>query len=132
MQASNTLSEAPARAVAPSLEQYNYWRLLSDLNLGFSMIGVYGGDLANADKPECRAAFDFAARYAGYHASPSVSLGAWVALREGGLRLSWKIAEFEIAPVSFAADADGAHIVIEGDTDVTLHMIEVARGNGSQ
>ena len=203
-------------------EQYNYWRLLSDLNLGFSMIGVYGGDLANADKPEYRAAFDFAARYAGYHASPSVSPGAWVALREGGLRLKgdytflmrrlpgaemkperkigpedqrfgawartlpkgvqakfaldsdlarslagkkatlrvifldqsggtfavhaagrtfhgqlsgsgrWKTAEFEIAPVSFAADADGAHMLIEGDTDITLHMIEVARGNGSQ
>ena len=44
----------------------------------------------------------------------------------------WKIAEFGIAPVSFAADADGAPILIEGDTDVTLHMIEVARGNGSR
>ena len=68
-------------------EQYNYWRLLSDLNLGISMIGVYGADLANADKPEYRAAFEFAARYAGYHASPSVSPGAWVALREGGPKL---------------------------------------------
>jgi hypothetical protein len=66
-----------------SPEQYNYWRLLSDLNLGFSMMGVYGADLANAAKPEYRAAFDFAVRYAGYHASPSVSPGAWIALREG-------------------------------------------------
>jgi hypothetical protein len=70
-----------------SPEQYNYWRLLSDLNLGISMIGVYGADLANAGKPEYRAAFEFAARYAGYHASPSVSPGAWVALREGGPKL---------------------------------------------
>jgi hypothetical protein len=70
-----------------SPEQYNYWRLLSDLNLGVSMIGVYGADLANATKPEYRAAFDFAARYAGYHASPSVSPGAWVALRDGGPKL---------------------------------------------
>jgi hypothetical protein len=68
-------------------EQYNYWRLLSDLNLGFSMIGVYGADLENAGQPEYRAAFDFAVRYAGYHDSPSVSPGAWVALREGDLRL---------------------------------------------
>jgi hypothetical protein len=68
-------------------EQYNYWRLLSDLNLGFSMIGVYGADLANFEKPEYKAAFDFAARYAGYHASPSVSPGAWIALREGGPKL---------------------------------------------
>ena len=67
--------------------QYNYWRLLSDLNLGFSMIGIYGADLAQAGNPEYRAAFDFAARYAGYHASPSVSPGAWVALREGSLLL---------------------------------------------
>jgi hypothetical protein len=67
--------------------QYNYWRLLSDLNLGISMIGIYGADLANAGNPEYRAAFEFAARYAGYHASPSVSAGAWVALREGGPKL---------------------------------------------
>lgn len=67
--------------------QYNYWRLLSDLNLGISMIGIYGADLANAGNPEYRAAFEFAARYAGYHASPSVSPGAWVALREGGPKL---------------------------------------------
>jgi hypothetical protein len=66
--------------------QYNYWRLLSDLNLGFSMIGVYGADLSRAEEPEFRAAFDFAARYAGTHASPSLAPGAWVALREGGLR----------------------------------------------
>jgi hypothetical protein len=65
--------------------QYNYWRLLADLNLGFSMLGVYGADLENAGNPEYRAAFDFAARYAGYHASPSVAPGAWVALREGSL-----------------------------------------------
>jgi hypothetical protein len=66
--------------------QYNYWRLLSDLNLGFSMIGVYGSDLARAGDPEFRAAFEFAARYAGYHASPAHAPGAWVALRQGGLR----------------------------------------------
>jgi hypothetical protein len=70
-----------------SPEQYNYWRLLSDLNLGFSMMGVYGADLANAGKPEYRAAFDFAVRYAGYHASPKGSPGAWIALREGSGKL---------------------------------------------
>ncbi len=198
-------------------EQYNYWRLLSDLNLGVSMIGVYGADVANADKPEYRAAFEFAARYAGYHASPSLSPGAWVALREGDLQLKgdytflmrrlpgvemkpeqkigpddqrfgawartlpkgdqakfaldrefarsltgkksvlrvvfldqgngtftvhaagrtfkgkpggsgrWKTAEFEIESTAFTADSNGADIVIDGDTDLTLHMIEVVR-----
>jgi len=64
-------------------EQYNYWRLLVDLNCGVSFIAVYGADLGHASEPEYRAAFEFAAKYAGYHASPSVSPGAWVALREG-------------------------------------------------
>ncbi len=63
--------------------QWNYWRLLVDLHCGVSFIGVYGSDLAHADEPEFEAAFQFAARYAGYHASPSVAPGAWVALREG-------------------------------------------------
>jgi hypothetical protein len=68
-------------------EQWNYWRLLSDLNLGFSLIGNHGADIEKADRPEYRAAFEFASRYAGYHASPSTSPGAWVALREGSLQL---------------------------------------------
>ncbi|MFB3829731.1 MAG: beta-galactosidase [Bryobacteraceae bacterium] len=63
--------------------QYNYWRLLSDLNMGVSMIAIYGADLEQAAEPEFRDAFAFAARYAGYHASPSRAPGAWVALREG-------------------------------------------------
>jgi hypothetical protein len=63
--------------------QWNYWRLLADLNLGFSLIANHGLDLEKAGQPEYKAAFEFAARYAGYHASPSVAPGAWVALREG-------------------------------------------------
>lgn len=75
--------------------QWNYWRLLADLHCGVSFIGVYGSDLAVAThgtyrgtsvpqyQDEFRAAFDFAARYAGYHASPGQSPGAWVAFREG-------------------------------------------------
>ncbi len=63
--------------------QWNYWRLLVDLHCGISFIAVYGTDLAHWKEPEFRAAFEFAAKYAGYHASPSVAPGAWVALREG-------------------------------------------------
>lgn len=63
--------------------QWNYWRLLVDLHCGVSFIGVYGSDLRHAAEPEFEAAFQFARRYAGYHASPSVAPGAWVALREG-------------------------------------------------
>jgi hypothetical protein len=64
-------------------EQFNWWRLLADLNCGVSFIALYGADLEHAAEPEFRAAFEFAARYAGHHASPSTAPGAWVALREG-------------------------------------------------
>jgi hypothetical protein len=66
-----------------SPQQFNYWRTLADLHCGVSFIAFYGADLARAGDPEFRAAFDFANRYAGYHASPSKSPGAWIALREG-------------------------------------------------
>jgi len=63
--------------------QWNYWRLLVDLNCGVSFIGVYGSDLAHAEDAEFRAAFEFADKYVGYHAAPSFAPGAWVAMREG-------------------------------------------------
>lgn len=80
--------------------QWNYWRLLADLNSGVSFIAAYGTDLrvavdgvykyggkpgidALAYKDEFTAAFEFAAKYAGYHASPKQSPGAWIAFREG-------------------------------------------------
>lgn len=63
--------------------QWNYWRLLADMHCGVSFIAVYGNDLARAGEPEFGAAFDFASRYAGTHASPAQAPGAWVALREG-------------------------------------------------
>ena len=78
-----------------SAMQFNYWRLLCDLNCGVSYIALYGADLdaaakgatpngkSTVDQEEFRQAFEFAARYAGYHASPEQSPGAWVALREG-------------------------------------------------
>lgn len=81
--------------------QWNYWRLLCDLNCGVSFIACYANDLEVARsgryrygksrttevapfKGEFDAAFRFAAKYAGYHASPQAAPGAWVALREGG------------------------------------------------
>jgi hypothetical protein len=197
--------------------QWNYWRILSDLNAGFSMIALYGPDIENAGQAEYRDAFAFAGRYAGYHASPSVSPGAWVALREGSLQLKgdysflmrrldgpamkaeqkigpddqrfgawaltlakgspanfaldpafarslagkkatvrvtyldrnagtftvlasgqkfqtslgdsgrWKAAEFPLDRAAFAADGAGAHLSVESDSSLTLHMLEVAR-----
>ena len=80
--------------------QWNYWRLLCDLHCGVSFVACYGTDLevalsgryrggkaATTDaavfKDEFDAAFRFAAKYAGYHASPDSAPGAWVAFREG-------------------------------------------------
>jgi hypothetical protein len=64
--------------------QWNYWRLLVDLHCGVSFITVYGDDLQAAkSEPEFAAAFAFAKKYAGLHASPSKAPGAWVAMREG-------------------------------------------------
>ncbi len=74
--------------------QANYWRLLLDLRYGISFIACYGNDLQIAYdgthpvlkdlacQEEYRQAFEFAAKYAGYLNSPSVSPGAWIAMRQ--------------------------------------------------
>jgi hypothetical protein len=74
--------------------QWNYWRLLNDLNAGVSMIAVYGTDLevayngsysrdsaAARFQQEFKDAFLFAAKYAGYITKPEESPGAWIAFR---------------------------------------------------
>lgn len=83
--------------------QYTYWRLLSDLNAGVSLIAVYGNDLRIAidgqhpkegDEKQYRQSFEqafrFASMYAGYHASPSLAPGAWVAFRHNEKNASYK------------------------------------------
>lgn len=80
--------------------QWFYWRLLFDLHNGVSHIALYASDQRVAmegvykvegvdyQKPggayqrEFQEAIDFAARYAGYHASPRQSPEAWIAFRE--------------------------------------------------
>jgi len=79
--------------------QWFYWRLLSDLHCGVSYIALYASDLRMAVEgvyrsgdvdyrdtgsyqPEFQEAIRFADRYAGYHAMPEASPGAWVAFRE--------------------------------------------------
>jgi hypothetical protein len=89
------------RACSPP--QWNYWRLLLDLHNGVSFIAAYSADLKVAQtgtyrygkaglihddakdhtnyRQEFADAFAFANRYAGYHASPKTSPGAWCAFR---------------------------------------------------
>lgn len=80
--------------------QWNYWRVLLDLHCGVACVAIYANDMrvavdgvyrtgginykdeGDGYREEFRAAFDFAAKYAGYHASPEQSPGAWVAFRE--------------------------------------------------
>jgi hypothetical protein len=98
-------TKADDRACSPP--QWNYWRLLLDLHNGVSFIALYSADLRVAQtgtyrygkfgqlhddkeagvdyQAEFRLAFEFAARYAGYHASPKSSPGAWCAFRGNGL-----------------------------------------------
>lgn len=87
--------------------KWNYWRMLFDLHCGVSFIAVYGNDLGVAIngkyhygdvdysdgstghyQEEFDQAFKFAAKYAGYHASPETSPGAWIAFRENSTVLA--------------------------------------------
>ncbi len=70
--------------------QWNYWRLLVDLHCGVSLIAIYNSDLKQVYAPKdeiTKKAFDeafrFAAKYAGYHASPKKAPGTWIAFRGG-------------------------------------------------
>ncbi|MHC4993572.1 MAG: beta-galactosidase [Planctomycetota bacterium] len=80
--------------------QWGYWRLLFDLHCGVSYIALYSTDMrvavegayssvdvdyrqpGGAYQREFNAAFGFAAKYVGHHASPETAPGAWVAFRE--------------------------------------------------
>lgn len=81
--------------------QWMYWRLLNDLHCGVSFIAVYAknvkvavdgtynsGGVHYTDgkdgmyQSEFTKALEFAAKYAGYHAAPEASPGAWIAFRE--------------------------------------------------
>ncbi len=84
--------------------QYIYWRLLFDLHTGVSMPAIYSADLDVAAKGKhpregdvrkyqqsFNNAIKFAAMYAGYHASPIVSPGAWIAFRHNEKNISYEV-----------------------------------------
>ena len=111
-------------------EQFNYWRVLADLNCGVSFLAFYGADLKHSAEPEFRATFEFAARYAAHHASPTHAPGAWVALREGnGLKGDYTFLmqrSGEMAAVEKAGPADqrfGAWArVLHGGRTARFHL----------
>ncbi len=61
-----------------SREQGAYWEALWNMHRGVSYLAYRGNDLAD---PALFDTFEFANKYAGYHASPEVSPGGWIALR---------------------------------------------------
>lgn len=89
--------------------QWNYWRLLCDLNSGVSCIAMYGsiwryvfGEAASSDfdlqgvpedvvREEIRAGIDFVYRYVGKHNDPQSAPGAFVAFRHSDENLSLKM-----------------------------------------
>jgi len=76
------------RLVSPN--QWTWWCILCALNDGTSFISARPQELklgleTTEDGKETLASLNFARKYAGYHAAPTVSPGAWVAMREGSL-----------------------------------------------
>ncbi len=89
-----------------SPEQWNYWRILSDLNVGISHIGMYGSIWAYAlgepapnnnqfedinvslRREEIRRSIEFAFKYVGHHNNPAKSPGAFIAFRNSTENLS--------------------------------------------
>jgi len=88
-------STAPPDTRLFSPPQWNYWRLLSDLNMGVSDLALYADDVTVAQsathygnpvgsdyQTEFDQSFQFAARYAGHHIDPASAPGAWIAFRQ--------------------------------------------------
>jgi hypothetical protein len=101
--------------------QWNYWRTLLDLHCGVSFLALYANDLGVAVagsyhvnqnhydegtdrrgyQQEFEAAFRFAEKYVGYHASPEASPGAWVAFRENHVALATNVPSEQNRKLSF-------------------------------
>ncbi|MBK9418813.1 MAG: hypothetical protein IPN62_16415 [Flavobacteriales bacterium] len=64
-------------------EQFNYWTILSNLNVGATWLAIYRTDIERYTNPDYLKAFEFGRKYAGYHNKPTESPGAWIAFRRG-------------------------------------------------
>jgi hypothetical protein len=96
---------------------WNYWRLLLELEKGVSFVAVYAQDLMLGEtNSEYHAAFDFVNRYAGYHRSPEIAPGAWVALREGDRtpvgNYGWYLTQSSPDTTSIAVESDDGNSMI--------------------
>ncbi len=110
-----------ADGIKKNLVSWNYWRLLLELQKGVSYPAVYGNVMRNAlTDPEFRAAYDFTNKYAGYHASPLTTPGAWVALRQGTGAMAgnfgWFITQLNPDTTSTALDSNSGASMIGNPT----------------
>jgi hypothetical protein len=72
--------------------QWQYWRVLSELHSGISYIGTRPLPFEKAhleNDTRYINVLEFADKYAGYHALPAESPGAWIALRGKGDSFPW-------------------------------------------
>jgi hypothetical protein len=112
-------AKVDSRSCSPP--QWNYWRSLLDLHCGVSFIALYANDLGVAvngnyrvgrhhyseatDKlgyqQEFESAFQFTSKYAGFHASPEQSPGAWVAFRENLVALATNVPSVKARQLAF-------------------------------
>ncbi len=85
-----------------SPEQWNYWRVLMDINCGISYLAIYTKDLEvytlgeksgetvpASMRAEFGQAFDWAVKYTSQHLYPETTPGAWAALRSCDRSLCW-------------------------------------------
>jgi hypothetical protein len=100
---------------------WNYWHDLLELHKGVSYVARYASDLREAtdgdsNDAEYRASFDFVNRYAGYHTSPAISPGAWVAFRGGSRRptgnYGWFITQVNPDSTTLALDSNSGTSMI--------------------
>ncbi len=160
-------NETWSTKIYKSPAQVNYWRCLDQIHCGVSFIGIYSRELgvafngmalnkdAHEYQQEFKDAFLFAAKYAGYHASPSTSPGAWIAFRDSKFqkgdysllmsRLPDKSTVVENVGPTSSRFGMWARVLQPGDTmqlqlnplflkslgsnDATIHLIYLDEGN---
>ena len=85
-----------------SPEQWNYWRILMDVNCGVSYMAIYANDLevytagmksgkavSVSMRKEFREAFEFGMKYTSQHLYPETTPGVWAAFRSCDRSLCW-------------------------------------------
>lgn len=124
--------------------QWMYWRVLSDLHCGVSYIALYATDMRVAvegtyhcagqtwiendtvAQREFQAAIDFASKYAGYHALPRISPGAWVAFRENAVvRAENGMSEKQRTLTELTGDYDFLMRRLPGDRSVGQDVVNI-------